>query len=98
MKWIDQLKVHLFPPVTRRMALDIVMRTLARSKVSTPPICYGRKPEQFHIYVTLLEPCWYVQVAWGDGKDELTIRSSRVIVIGRKTGTIHYDGSAGDEG
>lgn len=94
----EQPKVHLFPPVTRRMALDIAMRSLARSKVSTPPICHGRKPAQFRIYANLTEACWWVEVPWGDGKDGLTIRSSRVIVIGRQTGTIHYDGSAGDEG
>jgi hypothetical protein len=94
----EQPKVHLFPPVTRSMALDIAMRSLAWSKVSTPPICHGRKPAQFRIYANLTEACWWVEVPWGDGKDGLTIRSSRVIVIGRQTGTIHYDGSAGDEG
>ena len=94
----EQPKVRLFPPVTRRMALDIAMRMLLLSKVSAPPICHGRKPAQFRIYVTLPEPCWWIEAPWGDGKDGLTIRSSRVIVIGRQTGTVHYDGSAGDEG
>jgi hypothetical protein len=28
----------------------------------------------------------------------LAIRSSRVILVGKQTGTIHYDGLAGDEG
>ena len=98
MKCLDQLKVHLFPPVTRGAALDIAMRMLAQSKVSTPPICHGTKPAQFRIYATLPEPCWWVEVPWGDGKEGYRIRSSRVIVIGRQTGTIHYDGSAGDEG
>ena len=46
----------------------------------------------------LPEPCWWVEVPSGDGRNGLLIRSSRVIVIGRQTGTIHYDGPAGDEG
>lgn len=98
MKWFEHLKVHLFPPVTRRMALDIATQALAQSAVSEPMICHGRKPARFRIYANPPEPCWWVQAHWGDGKDAITIRSSRVIVIGRKTGTVHYDGSAGDEG
>lgn len=98
MNWLEQLKVHLFPPVTRRMALDIATRALAQSVVSEPLICHGRKPPQFRIYATLPEPCWWVQAPWGDGKDGFMLRSSRVIVIGRKSGRIFYDGPAGDEG
>ncbi|MBK8121468.1 MAG: hypothetical protein IPK39_21670 [Sulfuritalea sp.] len=98
MNWFEQLKVHLFPPVTRRMALDIATQALVRSVVSEPMICHGRKPPQFRIYANPPEPCWWVQAPWGDGKDGLMIRSSRAIVIGRRTGTVHYDGSAGDEG
>ncbi len=98
MKWFEQLKVHLFPPVTRRIALDIATQALVRSVVSEPMICHSRKPPQFRIYANPPEPCWWVQAPWADGKDGLMIRSSRVIVIGRRTGTIHYDGSAGDEG
>lgn len=74
------------------------MGTLERSKVPAPPTCHGTKPAQFRIYANPPEPCWWVEVPWSDGKDRYMIRSSRVIVIGRQTGTIHYDGSAGDEG
>ena len=98
MKYVEQLKVYLFPPVTRRKALDIAMQALTRSVVSEPLICHGRKPPQFVIYAKLPEPCWWVQVPWDNGKDGIMLRSSRVIVIGRQTGAIHYDGSAGDEG
>jgi hypothetical protein len=94
MKWLGELKVHLFPPVTQRMALAIAQQSV----VSEPLICLGRKPHQFHVYANPPEPCWWVQAPWGDGKDGITLRSSRVILIGRQTGTIHYDGSAGDEG
>lgn len=98
MPWFEHLKVHLFPPVTRRMAIDIAKQALAQSVVSEPLICHGRKPDQFHVYAIPPEPCWWVQAPWSDGKDGLMIRSSRVIVIGRQTGKVHYDGPAGDEG
>jgi hypothetical protein len=98
MEWFEHLKVHLFPPVTRRMALDIATLALAQSVASEPLICHGRKPERFRIYANPPEPCWWVQAPWADGKDGCMIRSSRVIVIGRKSGAVHYDGSAGDEG
>jgi len=98
MKRLGQLKVHLFPPVTRRMALDIATQALTQAMVSEPLICHGRKPARFNIYANLPEPCWWVQAPWGDGKGGINIRSSRVIVIGRQTGKVHYDGPAGDEG
>lgn len=98
MKWLEQVRVYLFPPVNRQAALDIAKQKLALSMASEPLICHGRKPSQFHIYATLPEPCWWVQVPWDDGRGEISIRSSRVIVVGRQTGNVYYDGSAGDEG
>lgn len=98
MNWIGQLKVHPFPPVTRRMALDIARQALAQPVASTPLICHGRKPANFNIYGDLPEPCWWVMAPWNDKMDKNVIRSRRVIAIGRVTGTILYDGSAGDEG
>lgn len=97
MKWFGQLNVSLFPPVTRHMALDIASKALARPVASEPLICHGRKPAGFNIYGDLPEPCWWVQVPWDD-KEVSALRSSRVIVIGRQTGKILYDGPAGDEG
>jgi hypothetical protein len=98
MKPLEQLKVHLFPPVTQSMALDIARQALAQSVVSAPLICHGRKPANFNIYGDLPEPCWWVMAPWNDKTDINVIRSRRVIAIGRVTGTILYDGSAGDEG
>ncbi len=98
MKWIEQMTLCLFPPVTRRMALDIAKQALAQSVASEPLICHGRKPEQFHIYANPPEPCWWVQAPWGDGCSEYALRSSRLILVGRMTGIVHYDGSANDEG
>jgi hypothetical protein len=56
--------------------------------------CYGEKPEQFCVYMTADEPCWYIVVPWDDGL--VAFRSSRVIVVGKRTGKIHFDGAAGD--
>ena len=98
MNWLGQLKVLAFPPITQRMALDIAVQALAPVVASEPLICHGRKPARFNIYGDLPEPCWWVQVPWNDEKDVVAIRSSRVIVIGRQTGKVLYDGPAGDEG
>ena len=94
---LGQLKVLLFPPITRRMALDIARQALAQSVASEPLICHGRKPARFSIYANLPEPCWWVQAPSND-REASALRSSRVIVIGRQTGKVHYDGPAGDEG
>lgn len=98
MKWFEQLKVHLFPPVTRDMALDIATQALVCTVTAGKFVCHSKKPDQFHIYANLTEPCWWVEVPWGDSNGAFVIRSSRVIVIGRQTGKVHYDGPAGDEG
>lgn len=94
---LGQLKVLLFPPIKRRMALDIARQALAQSVASEPLICHGRKPPRFRIYGNLPEPCWWVQAPWNDSEVN-ALRSSRVIVIGRQTGKVHYDGPAADEG
>ncbi len=98
MRFFEQLKARLFPPIKRHMALDIAKQALTRSVATEPLICHNRKPPQFRIYASLPEPCWWVEVPWGDGNTAPALRSSHVIVIGKNTGTIHYDGSAGDEG
>jgi hypothetical protein len=97
MNRLGQDNVTLFPPVTQRMALDIARQALAQPVAAELLVCHGRKPAQFTIYGDLPEPCWWVQVPWND-KEVNAIRSSRVIVVGRQTGKVHYDGSAGDEG
>jgi hypothetical protein len=93
---IDKLRIYLFPPVTRRDALEIAAKKMAQVDVAL--ICHGRKPARFHIYNEPAEPCWWIQAPWGDGLSEDTLRSSRLILVGRKTGIVHYDGSANDEG
>lgn len=98
MNWLEHLKILLFPPVRRTAALGIVRELLARTAATAPLICHGRKPANFHIYGTIPEPCWWIVAPWADGKNGVALRSSRVIAVGRQTGKVHYDGSAGDEG
>ena len=84
-----------FPPITRKMALEITQR--ACNVQDREFKCHTNKPERFHPYnVNLDEPCWYVYAPWDD--EILALRSSRVVVISRVTGAILYDGDAGDEG
>lgn len=98
MHWLGHLKVRLFPPVNRRAAFDIARQALTRFATTAPLVCHGRKPENFRICGSFPEPCWWIVVLWNDGKEGFVIRSSRVIAVGRQTGKVHYDGSAGDEG
>lgn len=96
--WLQQMLGRMFQPVSQRDALRIASQALLNDGSGIRLICHETKPAQFRIYANPPEPCWWVEVPWGDGKEKYVIRSSRVIVIGRQTGTIHYDGSAGDEG
>lgn len=98
MNWIDDLKILLFPPVSRREALTIARKALLCQPAKIALVCHGRMPGHFRVYGSFPEPCWWIVAPWGDGKDGSMIRSSRVIAVGRKTGKVHYDGSAGDEG
>lgn len=98
MNWLGHLKVRLFPPVTQDMALAIARQALAQPVTAAPLICHARKPAHFSIYAEFPEPCWWIQVPWNDESGQPVLRSSRVIVIGRQTGRILYDGTAGDEG
>ena len=96
MKRSRQPGVHRFPPVSKEAALEIALRKLAAPAAAPLLIVHGRRPPEFAVYASLPEPCWWVQVLPQGGA--LKIESSRVIVIGRNTGRIHYDGPAGDEG
>ena len=96
--WLERLLPGLFPPIPRREALQIATRLLGTDCGGSKLICHDTKPSSCNIYGAMPEPCWYVYAPWnGEGKT-LMIRSSRVILIGKRTGTVHYDGSAGDEG
>lgn len=50
------------------------------------------------IYNPPTESCWWIVAPHGDRQGTLMLRSSRVVLVGRWTGVVHYDGSAYDEG
>jgi hypothetical protein len=98
MNWLAHLMTYLFPPVRRSVALDLARQALAHTASTAALICHGRKPAGFRIYGDMPEPCWWIVAPRADGKDDFALRSSRVIAVGKQTGKVHYDGSAGDEG
>lgn len=49
-------------------------------------------------YLFPQEPSWIISAPWFDGKDGTMIRSSRIIMVSKKSGKVLYDGSAHDEG
>ncbi|MCC6145895.1 MAG: hypothetical protein IT368_18965 [Candidatus Hydrogenedentes bacterium] len=89
--------MHPFPPVSKEAALGIAARAIGQAAPAPELVCHGRKPARFAVYGRWPEPCWWVQALPPAGGAP-TLQSSRVIVIGRHTGRIHYDGSAGDKG
>ncbi len=96
MKHKQQSSIRQFPPITKQKALEIAAQVCKDRKEFH---CYSKKPERCSIYGDIPdEPCWFVYAPWGDRKDGMMLRSSRVIVISRMTGKVFHDGSAGDEG
>lgn len=77
---------------------------IAIEKVSVPKMpdpnkfkVYSRRPANILIYNMPSEPCFFVYAPWTDGYDETMLRSSRIILILKKTGHVLYDGTANDE-
>ena len=96
--WLQQMLGRMFQPISQGDALRIASSVLAKNARDVSLIRQGTRPDKFCMYNEPHEPCWYIYAPWSDDKDVLAIRSSRVIVIGRQTGAVHYNGSAGDEG
>lgn len=96
--WLRILMERMFSPISQREAMRIASAKLENDAANVRLICHSTKPHNFHIYNSASEPCWYIHAPWGEGMDGAMLRSSRVILVGKLTGTIHYDGSAGDEG
>ena len=93
-KIIRKIWFKLFP-IGKKKAVKIAMKSRA------PDIsqfhAFESLPENMNLYHAPQEPCWYVSAPWGSGIDG-ALRSSRVIIVSRKTGRVLYDGSAYDEG
>ena len=101
MKFLKRLRNFLFLPITPGMAARIARRRCLRRQ---PLSLLGffqvlpRKPARSAIYNEPQEPAWYVYRPWGDGADGRMIRSSRVVMVSKRTGGVLYDGSAHDQG
>lgn len=91
--WLQQMLWRMFQPISRSEALRIATDALADHARGAPLVCHGTKPDNCHIYCDTSEPCWHIYAPWSDDKDRAAIRSSRVILVGKLTGIIHYDGS-----
>ena len=96
--WLQQLLSRMFLPISRDDALRAASQTLAHKVRDIPLICHDTQPPNCRIYADPHEPCWYIYAPWDDQKDVTALRSSRVILVGKHTGAIHYDGSASNEG
>ncbi|SBT04599.1 conserved hypothetical protein [Candidatus Propionivibrio aalborgensis] len=89
---------RMFQPISRSDALRIASHALVNGAKGGRLICHDTQPDNCRIYQTQTEPCWYIYAPWSDHKEVMMLRSSRVILVGKLTGIIHYDGSAQDEG
>lgn len=96
--WLQRLRGRLFLPVSREQALEIAARALVRPADVEALACHDTKPAMCRLYAVTAEPCWYIFAPWDDHREPPVIRSQRVILVGKLTGLIHYDGSAQDEG
>jgi len=87
---LKKLWYGLFP-IDRKKAVKIAMRS------RVPDInqfrAFETLPGNMTIYSASKESCWYVTAPWGDGLDGSMLRSSRIIIISKKTGRVLYDGS-----
>lgn len=92
--WLRDLLARTLPPISRREALRIASGALADSVRSARLICHSTRPRAYNIYAPHFEPSWYIDAPWNDAKDGLILRSTHVILVGKLSGTIYYDGSA----
>lgn len=81
--------------VSKRAAHIIVGNWLAEHARNAPVICHDKLPDGCHVYLANDEPCWWIEVPSDDCR---VLRGRRLIAIGKETGKVHFDGSAGDEG
>lgn len=79
-------------------AVDIAARQVGARPEDLSVICHEGQAAPFKIYNAPSEPCWWILAPHAADLGALTLRSSRVVLVGRRTGGVHYDGSANDEG
>ena len=79
-------------------AVDIAARQVGARPEDLSVICHDGEAAPFKIYNAPSEPCWWILAPHAADRGALTLRSRRVVLVGRWTGVVHYDGSANDEG
>ena len=94
--WLNTMLGRMFQPISQPHAIQIAARATKQPENVKDFECYATRPSRFHLYLTTSEPCWYISVPWNDGK--IALRDSRIVLVGKLTGMVHYDGCAGDEG
>jgi len=83
--------------VSRQVAIEIARKDLTYTPDPADLKIYDKKPDNCHVYgVPDDDSCWFIYAPWGDGLAML--RSSRLVVVSKKTGKVLYSGSAQDEG
>ncbi len=87
---------RLFPKLGKRKAMAIAKDHCLSDDLELHHLKPGA--EEPMIYNRPQGDCWVIYAPWMDGKDGSTLRSSRVILVSKKSGEILYDGSANDEG
>jgi hypothetical protein len=92
---LDKARYWIAGPVSKTRALAIARKSCTWiPPISSMAVC-DNPP---NVYCNAIEPCWWIRVPWGDERGFSGLRSSRVVAVGKLTGKVHYDGSAGDEG
>jgi hypothetical protein len=84
--------------ISQRDAVDIAARKVGARPEDLSVIYQNGETAPFKIYNAPTEPCWWIVAPHPDTQGGLTLRSSRVVLVGRRTGVVHYDGSANEEG
>ena len=77
--------------ITQHDAIQIVSKHLECSPSRLTVL--SEMPANFRIYKVTNEPAWLVRVT----ASALRVGGSHVVLVGKQSGSINYDGPAGDE-
>ena len=79
-------------------AVEIAARKVGARPEEMSVICQDAEPARFSIYNAADEPCWWVVAPHADSHCVLALRSRRIVLVGRQSGAVLFDGLAKDEG
>lgn len=84
--------------VSQHDAIEIAARKVGARPEEMSVIYQNAEPARFGIYNVSDEPCWWVVAPHADSHGVLALRSSRIVLVGRQSGAVLFDGLANDEG